>query len=368
MSDIAKIDANFALKTNIRPGLRFYRADAPFFRLYGIYYEEEKYRRLPESVAKTVNEGVLRLHANTSGGRIRFVTTSSCVAISVKFGQIGRMPHFALTGSAGFDLYERTDGQQIFAGSFFPPYDMAEGYESLIELGNGQRHELTINFPLYSEVRELYIGLDEYAVNEPAPEYANPVPIVYYGSSITQGACASRPGNAYPAMISRELDWDYINLGFSGNARGEPEIAEYISRLPMSLFVCDYDHNAPTPDDLRNTHEAMFRTVRQSHPQVPVLMLTMPKKEPWLAGELWEREQIIRATYERSRAAGDRGVYFLTGTELLGESAQEATVDNCHPNDIGFYCMAKRIIRLIREITTGASELLQSKVSTMPVR
>ena len=350
MSDIAKIDPNFSVKTNIfREGLRFYPADAPFFQLYGIYYEDGKYRRLPEAVARTVNDGVLRLHANTSGGRIRFVTTSSYVAISVKMGQIGRMPHFALTGSAGFDLYEKIDGKHVFMGSFFPPYDMKDGYESIVEMGSTERHELILDFPLYSEVKELYIGLDENAVYERASEYTHTIPIVYYGSSITQGGCASRPGNAYPAMISRELDWDYINLGFSGNAKGEPEIAEYISGLDMSMFVYDYDHNAPTQDHLRNTHEAMFQKIRSAHPDIPILMLTMPKKEPRQAGELWEREQIIRATYEKARAEGDQNVYFLSGTELMGEAAQAATVDNCHPNDIGFYYMAKRVLKLIRE-------------------
>lgn len=350
MSDIAKIDPNFSVKTNIsREGLRYYPADAPFFRQHGVFYAEGKYRRLPESVARNVNDGVLRLHANTAGGRIRFVTTSGYVAISVKLGQIGRMPQFALTGSAGFDLYEKIHGEQVFMGSFFPPYDMEDGYESIVELGSTDRHELTLDFPLYSEVKELYIGLDENGVHERAPEYTHTVPIVYYGSSITQGGCASRPGNAYPAMISREFDWDYINLGFSGNALGEAEMAEYISGLDMSMFVCGYDHNAPTAEHLQNTHEALFQRIRSAHPNIPILMLTMPRKTLRQEGELRERERIIRATCERARARGDQNVYFLTGTELLGEAAQAATVDNCHPNDIGFYYMARRVIRFIRE-------------------
>ncbi len=218
-----------------------------------------------------------------------------------------------------------------------------------MELGSTERHELTLNFPLYSEVKELYIGLDEHGDHKKAPEYTYTLPIVYYGSSITQGGCASRPGNSYPAMISRELDWDYLNLGFSGNAKGEPEIAEYIGSLDMSMFVLDYDHNAPTPDHLRNTHGAMFRKIRSVYPDIPILILTMPRKNPRQADELREREQIIRATYEKAQAEGDRNVYFLSGTELLGEAAQAATVDNCHPNDIGFYYMAKRILKLIRE-------------------
>ena len=254
--DIAKIDKNFSIETKIdRPSIRFLSVLSEPFRIYGAFYEDGKFRRIPETVAKTVNDGVYGLHANTAGVRVRFKTDSPYVAVSVKYGSIGKMSHFALTGSAGFDLY--VDGK--YYKSFVPPFNASDGYEGVADFDTEEMREITINFPLYSEVRELYIGLFGKAeIAEPKPDTIDS-PIVYYGSSITQGGCASRPGNAYQGFVSRALDADFINLGFSGSARGEETIANYIKYLKMSAFVYDYDHNAPNSEHLRKTHEPMFK-------------------------------------------------------------------------------------------------------------
>ena len=123
-------------------------------------------------------------------------------------------------------------------------------FEDVLDYSERKMRSFVINFPLYTDVCELYLGLEESAKVEAAPDYEIKVPVVYYGSSITQGGCASRPGTSYQAIISRRLNCDYVNLGFSGNAKGEPAIAEYIAGLEMSVFVYDYDHNAPNPEHL----------------------------------------------------------------------------------------------------------------------
>ena len=128
----------------------------------------------------------------------------------------------------------------------------------MIRFDKKTEREITINFPLYSSVADLYIGLDETAVLKKSLGYKHKKPIVFYGSSITQGGCASRPGNAYESIISRALQTDYINLGFSGNAKAEDEIAQYIKDLDMSVFIYDYDHNAPNLKHLEDTHQRMF--------------------------------------------------------------------------------------------------------------
>ena len=240
MSDFLKFDKNFVVETKIKKDdIKFYNALNNPFKIYGVKHENGIFRRMPEEVAKTVSEAVNRIHTQTAGGRIRFKTDSKYIAINAKMINIERFSHFALTGSTGFDLY---DGKR-FIKSFVPPYDIKDGYESLIEFGSRKLREITINFPLYSGVQELYIGLMEDAVLEEASPYKNKKPIVYYGSSITQGGCASTPGMSYENIISREFDYDYINLGFSGSAKAEDEMAEYISNLDMSLFVYDYDHH-----------------------------------------------------------------------------------------------------------------------------
>jgi len=243
MNDISKIDKNFEIKTNIdKTDIKFYNIKAEPFQIYGVKPENGRYRRMPEKVAQDVSEGVYYLYSQTAGGRVKFITDSSYIAISSVMDKIAQRAHFAFTGAAAFDLYDDNG----YIKTFVPPCDMEKGYESVIELGEKKLRNITINFPLYSDVLELYIGVSENAAIEKALPYKISTPIVYYGSSITQGACASRPGRCYQSIISRRFDCDYVNLGFSGNAKAEDEMIEYIKKLDMSLFVYDYDHNAPT--------------------------------------------------------------------------------------------------------------------------
>lgn len=156
----------------------FFNPEEKPFELYGVVREGEKLRRMPERIAKTVSEGVYALHANTAGGRIRFITNSPYVAIFVKFGDVGKMPHFAFTGSIGLDVY----ADDIYAGSFVPPFDVTDEYESIRELGDLREREITINLPLYSEVKELYIGLKNDAIIKSPSPYKNKKPIFINGT------------------------------------------------------------------------------------------------------------------------------------------------------------------------------------------
>ena len=236
MSDVSKIDRNFHVSTQIqREGLLFRDAEDAPFRIYGLMREDGHFCRLPDSVASTVNDGVKHLALHTAGGRVRFVTDSPYVAIHAEMAELGKMPHFPFTGSIGFDMYGDKGEGQRFIATFVPPFDIADGYESVQDFPEAGMWLVTINFPLYSNVRKLYIGLKEDAVLSPAPDYAQEKPVVYYGSSITQGGCASRPGNAYQAIISRSMDANFINLGFSGSARGEQTIVDYLAALDMSV-------------------------------------------------------------------------------------------------------------------------------------
>ena len=341
MFDIAKVDKNFIIKTEIdKKDVKFYKIDEAPFKIYGVFRENGKYRRMPESVAKSVSEGVYALHANTAGGRVRFVTDSPYVAIYAQMDGLCKMPHFALTGSIGFDLY--ADNQYV--KSFVPPFDIENGYEGIMEFEEGIQRQITINFPLYSNVKELYIGLKYGSSLKEAKPYINKKPMVYYGSSITQGGCASGPGMSYQAIISRTFNCDYINLGFSGSAKAEDEIIEYIKNLDMSVFVYDYDYNAPTAEHLEKTHEKMFKAIRENNPLLPVIMMSRPKH--FLTDDEKIRRRIIETTYQNAVSAGDKNVYFIDGDALTQLCKDSGTVDNCHPTDFGFASMAKALIEL----------------------
>ena len=356
MSNMDKIDPNFKVDTKIeKEDIRFYNARQEPFKVYGLIYENGRFRRLPEEVAVRAQEdfkqynGIHRLHDCEAGGRVRFVTDSPYIAIHAKMPFVGIMNHFALTGSAGFDMYVDVDDEPRYVKTFVPSgLKSNDFYESLHDFVNDEMREVTIHFPPYSSVSDLYIGLKEGATVTEAPAYRIEKPIVYYGSSITQGGCASRPGNVYSNIISRRLDADQINLGFSGNAKGEPTMAEYIAGLEMSAFVYDYDHNAFNPEHLRKTHEPFFKTVREKHPDIPVVMCSRPKI--YLTDEEIERRDIVRQTYENALARGDKNVYFLDGNDLMALCGNEGTVDGEHPTDFGFYSMAKAIGDVLEKV------------------
>ena len=346
MPNIVDIDRNFNTATAPVDHLKFYSVLEAPFSLYGVFFENGLFRRMPETVAKGVSERVYDLHTNTAGGRVKFVTDSRFIAVRAKYKDIGRMPHFTLAGSAGFDLYTGKD--EIYCSTYVPPYELTDSYTGLKPLAGKALREITINLPLYSSLSSLEIGLEENAVVEKTAGYAYEKPMVFYGSSITQGGCASRPGNAYTNALSRRLNIDHINLGFSGNCKAEEAMGQYIAQLPMSVFIFDYDHNAPDVAYLKKTHERLFRTVREANPELPIVILSRPEYN--LNKEERQRRAVIRKTYRDARAAGDKNVYFLDGPQLMKLAGHEGTVDGCHPNDIGFFSMTKALEKLIKPL------------------
>ncbi|MBQ6789755.1 MAG: hypothetical protein IJO81_06190 [Clostridia bacterium] len=353
MKNIADVDSNFKIKTSIQQeGIRFFDPRLAPFSIHGVKYEDGRYRRMPYGVASTVSESVEYLHSNTAGGRVRFRTDSPYVAISARLANVCKMASFALTGSASFDIYAKGERGVTYINSFCPFFEMKDGYDSIIYLGSSAMRDITVNFPLYTAVESLYVGIDENAALLECTPYLDTPPIVYYGSSITQGGCASRPGNSYESLISRRFNRDFINLGFSGSAKAEPEIAEYVKSLDMSVFVYDYDHNAHSVDYLCETHERMFKTVRSAHPDLPVIMMSRPVYDP--NDDEKARIEVIRETYQNALDAGDTNVYLIEGRELMALARDEGLVDACHPNDLGFASMAAAIIPVMEKIFAKA--------------
>ena len=344
MKNISDIDKNFVVSNLVkRDGVKFWNVLEKPFCLYGVFYENGMFRRMPEKIAETVSEGVFRLHTNTAGGRVRFRTNSRYIAISAIMNSAHKFSHCAFTATIGFDMY--VDG--IYTKTFVPPVDITVGYDSDFEFPEKSMRQITINFPLYSNVEHLYVGLDEDCVLEEPFPYMNEEPIVYYGSSITQGGCASRPGMSYEAIISRRFNCDYINLGFSGNAKAEDEMIDYVKNLKMSLFVYDYDYNTPNAEHLLATHEKMFVAIRKAHLDIPIIIMSRPKAI--LSDDELYRRSIIETTYKNAIASGDNHVYFLDGPTLMQLCGVEGSVDNCHPTDFGFASMAMTLGNFIEE-------------------
>ncbi|MBE6689122.1 MAG: hypothetical protein E7588_07605 [Ruminococcaceae bacterium] len=339
--DIAEIDKNFKLQSTLdEKDIVWYNSHDSAFDIYGLYnpHDNVYYRRMPSEIAKSVSDGVAHLSCQTAGGRIRFSTDSNYIAIKY-VGSCLAMAHMPSTGNTGFDLYIDGDNGSEYYRTFVPPTSFDKEYDRIIYLPVGKKY-VTINFPLYNGVRELYIGVREGSFVGEGKKYKYDKPVVYYGSSITQGGCASRPGNAYQAILSRMLDCDFINLGFSGSGKGEKNMCDYIASLDMSAFFMDYDHNAPNVDHLRATHEALYLTVREKHPDIPIIMASKSddvKYDSFIPA----RRSVIYETYRKALERGEN-VYFIDGQQIFGVEFRDCcTVDGCHPNDYGFVQMAK---------------------------
>jgi lysophospholipase L1-like esterase len=203
--------------------------------------------------------------------------------------------------------------------------------------------EITLYLPLYMPVKVLGIGLDAEAHVQPARPFAVSGPVVFYGTSITQGGCASRPGMSYQAILGRMLNLDFVNLGFSGNGRGEPELARAVASIHASAFVLDFAQNNPTVESFAQAYAPFLEVIRAAHPETPVLVIT----PIYAAHESWSRDvrlegmrELIRQVAAQRIVAGDHHLEIVEGTDLLGPSRGDGLVDGTHPNDLGFEWMA----------------------------
>ena len=313
-------------------------------------FEGDFFRRMPTEVAKKVSPSIAELHMQAAGGRIRFVTDSDYIGIHAHLDNPWKISNMSLAGTAGFDLYRTEDGKQKHIKAFIPPPEIVDDFCGEMYLSKKKLYEYTLYFPIFSKVKSLDIILKNGATLEKAKEYTFPKPVVYYGSSITHGGCVSRAGISYPAIISQKLDCDFLNLGFSGSAKGEDAMAEYISELDMSVFVYDYDYNSDYQELCQN-HEKMFKIIRAKKPDLPIICVSKPDYS-YNPEENEKRLQCILKTVTNAQANGDKNVYFISGNSFFDEFPLRdyAFVDGCHPNDIGNWCMATVIGKKVKEV------------------
>ena len=334
----------------------FYDVRKAPFSIHGLYHPLEPgiFRRLPEEVAAAANPGVADHARKPAGGRIRFSADCDRVAIHMHFANLNYTNEMiSLLGAAGCDLYldDPDGGMSRFYGVFRREKTPVEEIWSEVTFTGKKRRFMTIDLPPFAVVDGFEVGLPHGVEPQPGLPYRPGDPIVYYGSSITHGACASRPGNSYPNVVCQRTGRDYLNLGFSGSAKGEPAIVEYLASLPMSLFVLDYDHNAPDRDHLAATHAPIYRAVRATHPAIPIIMMTRPNFPLCREENVYGRRDVVLETFRAAREAGDKNVYFIDGsTVITGPWDNMALVDGTHPNDLGFALMADAVCAVLSRL------------------
>ncbi|MBO7328671.1 MAG: SGNH/GDSL hydrolase family protein [Lentisphaeria bacterium] len=357
----ARYDA--AMRTRNAEGdcIDWYDIDHPQFRLSGLAYYSRGgvMRRLPDD--PKLPEAVRFLSHHTAGVRLDFKTTSKQIRLRVKLSHSSHMDHMAQTGSCGFDLYSGAPGKNFLVGTARFPFD-ADAYETTL-LPNGfqteKMRDFTLNFPLYSGVEKIEIGFDEKSEIAAPEPWSDSCKMVFYGTSITQGGCASRPGMVYSSLLGRALNRQVLNFGFSGNGKGEKIVAEYLADIEdVGVFVLDYEPNAK-PDGIRATLNEFIDTLRQKHPDTPIIVMSSLRFNQELVftedtevqqKDLAESAKFQRREVERRRRAGDGKIFFVNGASLCGKNWHEFSVDGCHQTDLGFYVISERLLPKLKKI------------------
>ena len=300
---------------------------------------DSPFDRLPKTAKGVVRDPVWSLSRDSSGMAVRFVTDSTGIACrwSLRKSTLS-MPHMPATGVSGVDLYVR-DPEGVWRWLACPRPTKQNMTATLIsDLPEGTR-EYLLYLPLYNGVQSLEVGV--LAGSELKPGFtraeAKSRPIVFYGTSITHGACASRPGMTHPAILGRRLERPIINLGFSGNGTMDLEMADLMSELEAAVYVIDC---LPNMNALGVSERVVpfVQRLRKLRPQTPVLLVEdrsfanaflQPQKQAHHAAS----RTALRTGFESLIENGTKRLYYLEGADLLGN---EDTVDASHPTDIGF--------------------------------
>ena len=313
--------------------------------------KENKYDRLPASYKEIVREPVWDLAKNSAGLSIRFLSNSSLITVKWELLNNFSMDHMPDTGIKGVDLYFKQNDkwQYINTGR---PIGFNNEYR-LVENMNNELREYKIFLPLYDGVKNIEIGIDNSSYIK-KPEKSEKKPIILYGTSITQGACASRPGMAHTNIISRKLDRNVINLGFSGNGRMEKSIAKLISESNPAFYVIECMPNMYPPDLITSNTIPLVDIIREKHPDTPIVLVDL-FTSPLTALDnnmtklTREMNNSLKNEYDKMINNGYNNIIYLETQSALGKDF-EGTVDAVHFTDLGFMRYSDFLIKKFKEL------------------
>jgi hypothetical protein len=299
---------------------------------------EAFYDRLPAKAKSTVRESVWGLSRHSAGMLTRFRTDATSLHVSYEVTSKNlAMPHMPATGVSGLDLYAKDlDGRWKWV-AVLPPNSPVVEQQWVSGLSPGIR-EYAVYLPLYNGVKYLKIGTLPNALWEPLPPRTSK-PLVFYGTSITQGACATRPGMAHTSILGRRLDHPVINLGFSGSGTMDLSIAELLGEIDAAVYIIDCLPNM-TADDVRQRTVPFISKLRSLQPSTPILLVEdRSYSGSWLIHSQRERNIASRTALaeemSRLRELQVKYLYYLGGESLLGADRDDTT-DGSHPSDLGF--------------------------------
>lgn len=285
------------------------------------------------------------LNSSSCGNRLRFHTSSKKIIFKVQLKRRFGYEKMVNLNSMGFDVYE-LDGDEYIHRTVFGPADSYNIFAE--EISIPKNGNLCIFLPSYNTIQKMHIGIEKgseiHPIDYPSDKQ---LPIVFYGNSVTQGAAASRSGNAFPSIVSKKLNRDIINLSCSSCCRGNESMAEIIGNIDCEAIVIDYTRNAYTTDIFRNTHEKFYKEVRKYHPETKIILLTSECFNQWKAYDAFDK--IVFDTYFMAINRNENTDLIYQKKLFKKEEYNYTTIDSSHYTDYGMFKIANEICKLIED-------------------
>jgi len=311
------------------------------------------YQRIDSIEAKEMPQAVKNLAKQSAGIAILFETNSRFIRAKWSLPKEVYLHNMTPDAHSGLDLYCFKSGKWQFVsiGRVTPGINQNQ---VIVQNMDSSMKQFMLYLPLYNGVSQLQIGVQNNAtINKPAQPAINIARrIVVYGSSVVQGASASRAGMAYPAILQRRTGFDWINLGFSGSAKMEMPLAKYLATVPADCYVLDCIPN-PSPEEISERSYPFIKSLHEQRPAIPIVLVETIFRQNGLwdqqVGNTVKRQNsAIRETYERLKKEGVKNIYYLESDKLIGND-HEATIDGIHLTDLGFTRMADAIWPVIKK-------------------
>lgn len=315
------------------------------------FNSNQNYHRLDSSDRKLLIPRVKELATNSAGLSISFTTDAKTISLQWRLARWLDQWNMTPLAVNGLDLYGLKDGKWSYVASARPTG--LNNSAVLVKNLDGQMRDYRLYLPLYTEISEVGVGVPTNAtINKSAPP-ANQKRVVIYGSSITQGASASRPGMAYPSIMARSQNIEVINLGFSGSGTMETEIVDVLAKIPADVYILDCVAN-PSPQMIKDRAYGFVKKLRTLRPNTPIIMVESIFRETgnWdsqIGARTTQQNMEFRNAYQRAMGDSDKNLHYIFSKDLIGND-HEATIDGTHLTDVGFMRLAEAIGEEVKKV------------------
>ncbi|HTA63607.1 MAG TPA: SGNH/GDSL hydrolase family protein [Bacteroidia bacterium] len=333
-------------------GTNFVYTDVRSFEVLGQLPGITNFARLPNTAKDKVSNEIWSLSRHSTGVCIKFVTNSPAIKVKWTTTYNPSTYDMVLTGLRGVDLYCNVNKKWQYVNT--AKFESRYNEELMLENADSTFKEYMLILPSYDEIATAEIGIiDRFSIKKPDTKISATPPIVIYGTSITQGAAASRPGSSYTSLLARALNKNVINLGFSGNGKFEKVFADYMVSAKPALIILDCTPNS-NPEEIKKNLPELINAIRAKDEKVPILLIESLMREnayfnKTLKAAVQNQNNTLKQTYNELNKQGVKGLHYLASEKLVGDD-HEGTSDGTHPNDLGHYRFFIEVKKKLDEI------------------